>query len=121
MAKYDQVAASTEMRLLVGERITQGVRELVKLHRKIRSIQEATGDITFEMIQAAKDYPFEELYPFKRGMARCPFHYDKTPSMSLKDNRVRCWSCMEKSMDTIEFTRKLEGLSFKEAVRRLNA
>jgi DNA primase len=54
-------------------------------------------------------------------MALCPFHPDSKPSMSLKDNRVRCWSCMEKSMDTIEFMRKLEGLSFKEAVRRLNA
>ena len=74
--------------------------------------------ISKEMIQAAQDYPFEELHEFKRNFALCPFHEDKTPSMSLKNNRAKCWSC-NKSWDTIQFVMDKDGMTFKEAVLRL--
>lgn len=52
--------------------------------------------------------------------ARCPFHADgkeKTPSMSIndKDGKFHCFSCKE-SGDLIEFVRKHEELTFKEAL-----
>jgi len=53
--------------------------------------------------------------------AHCPFHEDKNPSFSVDSERQRwrCWSCNE-SGDVIAFVQKLEGLSFKEALRRLS-
>ena len=76
-------------------------------------------EITSAMIERAKEYPFEQLMQFTRNMCRCPFHDDKTPSMSLKNNRVRCWGSCGKSWDTIQFVMEKENVSFKEAVRRL--
>jgi hypothetical protein len=76
--------------------------------------------ITDEMIERAKMFPFTELYQFKRNMARCPFHDDKTPSFALmKDNRARCFGACGRSWDTIDFIMLKEGKSFPEAVRSL--
>lgn len=79
------------------------------------------GQITDDDIARARMYPFEELLEFKNHFTRCPFHEDHTPSMSLKNNRVRCWSCMDKSIDPIAFVMMKEGINFIQAVRRLNA
>ena len=70
------------------------------------------------LIEQARRYPFEELHEFRRNAALCPFHDDKHPSMSLKNNYVRCWSCGWKG-DTITFLMEKEGLSFPDAVKRL--
>lgn len=120
MAKYEHFdeVGCTEMKIIASLEVTEGVKKLVKQWRNIISLNKNTNSITDEMIQTAKDYPFEDLYPFKRGMALCPFHPDSKPSMSLKNNRVRCWSC-SKSWDTIQFLIDLEGLSFPMAVSRL--
>lgn len=83
-------------------------------------MQQDKQTITDDMIQQAKAYPFEELLEFKRGYTKCPFHDDRTPSMSLKNNRIRCFSC-NKTWDTIAYVMDKEGLTFPEAVRRLNA
>lgn len=108
-----------ELRIIWGERVLNHLENIKKQWRKMLAIKHDKSTITQDMIQTAKDYPFEELYPFKRGYALCPFHPDSKPSMSLKNNKVRCWSCMDKNMDTIEFLMKLQGLTFQEAVRRL--
>ncbi len=74
---------------------------------------------TKEMIEAAKEYPFEKLYRFTGRKCKCPFHEDRDTSMKLySNNTVHCFSC-RKSWDTIEFIRKLEELSFLEAVKKL--
>lgn len=84
------------------------------------------GEITDSMIQRAKEYPFEDLLPetLKRGRCRCPVHNGKnTLSFSIKDNRGTCFSCgwpNGKSGDTIQFLMDTQGLTFVEAVRRLN-
>lgn len=73
------------------------------------------------MIEAAKEYPFEKLYHFTGKTCKCPFHGGNYPSMKLySNNTVHCFSC-GKSWDTIEFVRKLEGLSFWDAVRKLQS
>jgi hypothetical protein len=81
--------------------------------------QNMGSDITNEMIRRAKDFPFESLMEFKNKMAFCPFHEDKKhPSMSLRANKVHCFSCNQ-TWDTIDFLIKKEGLTFPEAVKRL--
>ena len=71
-------------------------------------------------IERAKEYPIERLLPnqVRRGMTLCPFHEDRHPSMSIKNNRVRCFSC-NKTWDTIALVMELRGYEFIEAVKYL--
>ena len=52
--------------------------------------------------------------------ARCPFHYEKTPSFSIDEFEgfYHCFGCGE-SGDLITFVKKMEGLDFMEAVEFL--
>ena len=61
-----------------------------------------------------------ELYGIKvsrTGMACCPFHDDKNPSMKV-DQRFHCFGCGADG-DVIDFTAKLFNLSPKEAAEKL--
>ena len=61
-----------------------------------------------------------EFYGIKvrrNGMACCPFHDDKNPSMKV-DQRFHCFGCGEDG-DVIDFTAKLFDLSQKEAAEKL--
>ena len=61
-----------------------------------------------------------EFYGIKvrrNGMACCPFHDDKNPSMKV-DQRFHCFGCGEDG-DVIDFTAKLFNLSPKEAAEKL--
>ena len=53
----------------------------------------------------------------RNGMACCPFHDDKNPSMKV-DQRFHCFGCGEDG-DVIDFTAKLFNLSPKEATEKL--
>ena len=107
---------------LITERLQGEIRSILGLQRKLHENpafkNRGRADISRDMIDRAKAFPFQELYPFKRNMAPCPFHADRTPSLSLKDNRARCFSC-GRTWDTVGFVMELEGLSFPAAVRRL--
>ena len=54
------------------------------------------------------------------GKALCPFHSEKTPSMSFRNGRFKCFGCGV-SGDAINFTARLFGLTPLAAVERLNA
>ena len=54
----------------------------------------------------------------RKGMARCPFHDDRHPSMKLNEDYFYCFGCGA-SGDVIALTAKLTGLSPGEAARRL--
>lgn len=61
-----------------------------------------------------------ELYgiPVSRhGMAICPFHNDKNPSMKL-DMRFHCFACQADG-DAVDFVSRLFGLSGKAAAMKL--
>ena len=61
-----------------------------------------------------------ELYGLtvnRKGMCKCPFHQDKTPSMKV-DKRFHCFGCQADG-DVIEFTSRLFGLSKKAAALKL--
>jgi DNA primase len=59
----------------------------------------------------------------KRGanwMGCCPFHQDKTPSFSVHSGKgfYKCFGC-GKGGDVYSFLMEMEGLSFPDAVRRV--
>lgn len=107
-------------------RLSQCIERVLKLQGEIIAARPLKQDdpkakdrITDDMIRRAREYPFENLMEFNRNhMAKCPFHEDSDPSMSLKNNRVRCFSCDE-SWDTIGYLMEKDGMTFVEAVRRL--
>ena len=54
------------------------------------------------------------------GMARCPFHNDRHPSLYVADDHYYCFACGEHG-DVIDFAAKLFGLPLYEAAQRLAA
>jgi hypothetical protein len=98
-----------------ADRIKMQIRMLLlELSGKARKDQ-----ITEDMISKAKDYPIESLLNVRRkGNILCIVHDEKTPSMSIKNNRVTCFSCGWHG-DSIDIAMKLWRCSFQEALRRL--
>lgn len=122
IAKYEhfKMYNSTEMYLIYGSYIQLDIKKLLQIKGEFVAMNtNKQSDITPDMIARAKEFPFEELWVFKRNMALCPFHPDKDASMKLyPSNTVYCFSC-DKSWDTIEFVKELHGITFPEAIRRL--
>ena len=61
-----------------------------------------------------------EMYGIKvnrNGMAVCPFHNDKNPSMKV-DKRFHCFACQADG-DAVDFVSRLFGLPCKEAAMKL--
>ena len=61
-----------------------------------------------------------ELYGIRvgrNGMAVCPFHNDKNPSMKV-DKRFHCFACQADG-DVIDFVSRLFGLPSKEAAMKI--
>ena len=55
----------------------------------------------------------------RAGYALCPFHKEKTASLSVKNGRYKCFGC-QASGDVIDFVRMHFNLSFGQALVRLN-
>ena len=69
-----------------------------------------------DIVDVARSYGIE----FTRGnKAHCPWHTDKTPSLSFKNNRFRCFSCGE-SGDVIDLVCILTSQVPKDALREIN-
>ena len=63
-----------------------------------------------------------EHYGYKvnrKGMMRCPFHDDRSPSMKVDQNFI-CFGCQEKG-DVIDFAAKLFNCSHYDAAQKLIA
>mgnify|MGYP000060742545 CR=1 FL=1 len=54
------------------------------------------------------------------GMALCPFHNDRHPSLYVADDHYYCFACGEHG-DVIDFAAKMFGLPLYEAAQRLAA
>jgi len=54
------------------------------------------------------------------GKAKCPFHNEKTASLSIKNGRYMCFGCGA-SGDVIEFVKVYFNLDFGQALVRLNS
>jgi len=72
---------------------------------------------TVPVRQAAQHYG---LKVNRSGMACCPFHNDRHPSMKLNEDYYYCFSCGATG-DVIDLTAKLNGLGNYEAAQRLAA
>lgn len=64
--------------------------------------------------QAAEAYGLKEG---RTGMACCPFHSDKSPSMKL-DERYYCFGCGATG-DAVDLTAKIFGIGLREAAVKL--
>ena len=64
-------------------------------------------------------YGFE---PNRAGEICCPFHNEKTPSLKIYDGD-RGWTCFgcHKGGDAINFVREYFGLTFTDAISKINA
>ena len=74
----------------------------------------------FEAVKEAVTARSAEYYGIKvgrNGMAVCPFHPDKNPSMKL-DKRYHCFACQADG-DVIDFVAKYFNLSVKESAEKL--
>ena len=69
------------------------------------------------MKQAAEHYG---LKVSRNGMACCPFHHDRHPSLKLNEDYFFCFGCGAKG-DVIEFVARLFDLSSYEAAQKLAA
>lgn len=93
-------------------------KNIEKIERECGSIVNRNGKTTDDDIAKVKEYPIESLLEFKKGKAICIFHNDKHPSISVKNNRYRCWSCGAKG-DSISLVMELQKLGFLDSVKYL--
>ncbi len=56
----------------------------------------------------------------RRGYALCPFHSEKTASLSIRDEKYKCFGCGEYG-GIIDFVMKYFNLTFRQAIARLGA
>lgn len=70
---------------------------------------------TVTVRQAAERYG---LKVGRNGMACCPFHEDRHPSLKLNEDYFYCFGCGAKG-DVIDFAARLYGLNGYEAVNKL--
>lgn len=55
----------------------------------------------------------------RNGYAVCPFHDEKTASLSVKGGRYKCFGCGI-SGDVIDFTMRYFGIDFRQALLKLD-
>ena len=76
-----------------------------------------TINVAVPVRQAAEHYG---LKVSRYGMACCPFHNDRHPSLKLNEDYFFCFSCGAKG-DVIDLVARLFDLSSYEAVQKLAA
>lgn len=113
-----KVRASLLLERMRKAKEEQDITNLRSLVREYQILMGLMQDITPEQVIRAREYPITEFVKSRNGMASCPFHTDKTPSMNLRNNFYYCHSCGETG-DVIDFVMKLEHLTFAQAIQRL--
>jgi hypothetical protein len=76
-------------------------------------------------LEEIKQIPLDQIHDFERirrnrggFVATCPFHADRSPSFSVKNNKYKCFSC-GKGGTNIDFIMELNGMTFIDAVKWL--
>lgn len=93
----------------------------IKAHTK-SNVKYDRKTFSNDAVTNAKGYPVTNLIDFnKQHKARCPFHNEKTPSFTYfpKTNSCYCFGC-SKVADAIDIYKEIHGVSFREAVAKLN-
>ena len=106
-------------RALIGAIILDCEKERKKKNAelKILSGNQKTG-LTDSQINYAKERRFEDFLQLRRGKTICPFHPDKDPSFSVKNNRGHCYGCGWDG-DIIDFVMAKNNFNFQQAVKYL--
>lgn len=102
---------------LERERHRVGIQEFIKgnIHTKYTKTDAKT-------LERIKDLPytiFDSKFQ-RKGLHKCPFHDDSTSSLSIRGKFWKCFGCNEGG-SIIDFYMHLHGVSFKEAVKNLEA
>lgn len=97
----------------------QDLKEVVDYANRYKRKPAGNG-ITDDMIQAAKQYPINQIVEFMRGKARAFCHDDKVPSAfhGTRNNTLECPVC-DKHFDPVSVLMMRDGMSFPAAVRFL--
>lgn len=89
----------------------------------LRGDKQAQSKIDLDQVRAV---PIETLYEGQLRGSRvlsglCPFHQERTPSFYIytDTNSFHCFGCGKHGQGAIDFVIALDGLDFKDAVRRL--
>ena len=80
-------------------------------------------NVAQQITDALKLKEVMEFYGIKfnsRGFASCPFHNEKTPSLSIKKEHYKCFGCGAYG-GIIDFVMNYFGLPFMQAVMKLNS
>ena len=127
MNDYEELQKGNDIdsRLFVGGQIIGAIKTIQKLQGEIIALRRPEGtnknEITDEMKKRAREFPFVDLLPgeLKRNRCACPIHGGKNVmSFEVKNNRGKCYSC-HWTGDTVQFMMDTQGLSFPDAVKRL--
>jgi len=103
-------------RSVLAETISAWERENKRINAELKTL--ANNFVDDGKVKKAKGRKFSEFIELRRNMACCPFHDDKNPSFSVKNNRGKCWGCGW-SGDIIDFVMQKQGFDFKQAINFL--
>lgn len=113
---------------MLARRHIRTLDKMIAVLREVRFIKRPkekarAGDVTPTMTASAREHSIHDILamfgvPSLRGRYPCPYHDGIDPNLSVKDNRVKCFSC-GKADDAIGLYMNLSGASFPTAVRRL--
>lgn len=90
-------------------------KRLYRLGMDVKIVVGKAEGITPEKIAHARQYPIDRLLKVRHGMAQCPFHRDRHPSMDVRKNFYHCYSCNQTG-DVIDLVMKKDNVSFKQAI-----
>lgn len=106
--------------------VQKWMRYWLNLKRMLYPQLKREGEITRDEIEYAKSRDITTFYSGQlkgygnRLTGLCPFHEENTPSFVVypEQNSYHCYGCGANG-DVIEFVMQSEGLTFKDAIRRL--
>lgn len=109
---------------LVGLGMAERTARLRTLAAELRSLEgpstQAFGRVTDDDAVKAREFPLQVYLEVKDGAkVLCPWHEDKKPSFFVKSGFGYCFTC-GKSANTVDWAMKVDGLSFVDAVRKIN-
>ncbi len=78
-------------------------------------INEIKESVDFPFL--ASEYGLDLKVRGSNHFGNCPFHEDKTASLSISKGLYNCFGCGAKG-DVISFVQRIESLEFREAVQR---
>jgi len=107
-------------REFLANRKTEKEKNRSKLNYELHTYKPEGKMVSDQEIERAREKRIDEFVKVEHGFALCPFHKEKTASMSVTKNLYYCFGACGVGGDVINFVQRLRGISFREAVRFLN-